>query len=217
MAPSARTRTRPCPARTPTFAPSSPRPSRRSTSTGSASRPGLFASGDGDPYDGTDEGFDAIFENPIFAGADTSYWIRQTIPFARRRPRVQLNGRNGVLPALRSSKEQGQSNFANPGTMLLGAGADFDILPELRLSCNVNHLRFNETAGAGGAAPAGRRSDTTSAGTCRRRSIWRPSITQNVVFRLSGATLLAGNGFATLFATDDDFFYSGPVNLVLTY
>jgi hypothetical protein len=42
----------------------------------------LYASGDSDPYDNTEGGFDAIFENPIFAGADTSYWIRQAIPFA---------------------------------------------------------------------------------------------------------------------------------------
>ena len=42
----------------------------------------LFASGDGNLFDNVQRGFDAIFENPIFAGADTSYWIRQTILFA---------------------------------------------------------------------------------------------------------------------------------------
>ena len=40
----------------------------------------LYGSGDDDPFDDTDEGFDAIFENPIFAGYDTSYFIRQAIP-----------------------------------------------------------------------------------------------------------------------------------------
>ncbi len=73
----------------------------------------LFASGDNNPYDDTEHGFDAIFENPIFAGADTSYWIRQTIPFAGGARAVGINGRNGILNSLRSSKEQGQSNFAN--------------------------------------------------------------------------------------------------------
>lgn len=43
---------------------------------------GLYATGDSDPYNNVEGGFDAIFENPIFGGADTSYWIRQTIPFA---------------------------------------------------------------------------------------------------------------------------------------
>lgn len=33
---------------------------------------GLYQSGDSDPYDNEENGFDAIFENPVFAGADTS-------------------------------------------------------------------------------------------------------------------------------------------------
>jgi len=41
----------------------------------------LFASGDDDPFDRTANGFDAIFENPQFAGGDTSFVIRQNIPF----------------------------------------------------------------------------------------------------------------------------------------
>ena len=117
--------------------------------------PACYASGDGNPYDNVERGFDAIFENPIFAGADTSYWIRQTIPFAGGGRAVALNGRNGILNSLRSSKEQGQSNFNNPGTMLLGVGADFDITPELRLSANANHLWFAEHRRAAGAAHAG--------------------------------------------------------------
>src|SRR3546814_4356460 len=72
---------------------------------------GLYATGDGDPYNNTEGGFDAIFENPIFGGADTSYWIRQTIPFAGGGRAVAINGRNGILNSLRSSKEEGQSNF----------------------------------------------------------------------------------------------------------
>ena len=40
----------------------------------------LLASGDKDPYDDKATGFDAILENPQFAGADTSYWIRQAVP-----------------------------------------------------------------------------------------------------------------------------------------
>jgi hypothetical protein len=51
----------------------------------------LYASGDGNPYDNIEEGFDAIFENPVFAGADTSYWIRQTVPFAGGGRAVSIN------------------------------------------------------------------------------------------------------------------------------
>ena len=175
----------------------------------------LYASGDSDPYDGTDEGFDAIFENPQFAGADTSYFIRQAVPLIGG-GFVQLSGRNGVLPNLRSSKEQGQSNFTNPGLTLLGTGADFDILPELRLSLNGNYLWFNETE----VLQAVRQQDGIDREIGFDLSaaiIWRPFNTQNVVFRLSGATLFAGQGFKELYATDDDIFYSALANLVLTY
>jgi hypothetical protein len=175
----------------------------------------LYASGDDDPYDGTDEGFDAIFENPQFAGADTSYFIRQAVPLIGG-GFVQLSGRNGVLPSLRSSKEQGQSNFTNPGLTLLGAGADFDILPELRLSVNGNYLWFNDTE----VLEAIRQQDDIDRAIGLDLSaaiIWRPFMSQNVVFRLSGATLLPGQGFKDLYATDDDFFYSVLANLVLTY
>ncbi len=40
----------------------------------------LYATGDKDPFDDVSTGFDAVFENPQFAGADTSYWIRQAVP-----------------------------------------------------------------------------------------------------------------------------------------
>ena len=170
------------------------------TSTGcGCAAPALFASGDDDPFDNVQRGFDAIFENPIFAGADTSYWIRQTIPFAGGGRAVSLNGRNGILNNLRSSKEQGQSNFVNPGTMLLGAGADFDLTPAVRLSANANHLWFHQHRSAAGAAQAGHDPRATSAGTCRRRRSGGRASIQNVVFRASAAVLQPGKGFRDLF------------------
>jgi hypothetical protein len=78
---------------------------------------GLIASADKDPFDGRSTGFDAILENPQIAGADTSFWIRQAIPLVGGGG-VALSGRNGVLASLRSSKDQGQSNFVNPGLLL---------------------------------------------------------------------------------------------------
>jgi hypothetical protein len=105
----------------------------------------LYASGDDDPFDDQSEGFDAIFENPIIAGGDTSFWVRQAVPLIGGGG-VTISGRNGILNSLRSSKDQGQSNFTNPGLILLGAGTDMDVTPELRLSTNVNHLWFDSTA-----------------------------------------------------------------------
>lgn len=179
---------------------------------------GAYASGDGDPYDDTESGFDAIFENPVFAGADTSYWIRQTIPFAGGGRAVSVNGRNGLLNSLRSSKEQGQSNFNNPGLMLLGMGADFDLTPQFRLSANANHLWFENTATLEalrneGSIPKEIGYDLSAA------AIWRPKANQNIVFRLSAATLLAGDGFQDLFDNlgGGQEFHSILANVVLTY
>ncbi|MFL6859045.1 MAG: hypothetical protein ACJ8EB_14230 [Allosphingosinicella sp.] len=178
----------------------------------------LYASGDRHPFDDRETGFDAIFENPIFAGADTSYWIRQSIPFAGGGRAVALNGRNAILNSLRSSKEQGQSNFNNPGTILAGAGADFDVLPELRLSTNLNHLWFADTAvlqalRSEGSIPRDIGWDASLA------AIWRPKFTQNLVFRASGAMLVPGAGFRDLFANSDrrGRYVSVLLNAIVTY
>ncbi|MFC7499523.1 hypothetical protein ACFQRC_09835 [Enterovirga sp. GCM10030262] len=178
----------------------------------------LYASGDGDPYDGTEKGFDAIFENPIFAGADTSYWIRQTIPFAGGGRAVSINGRNGILNSLRSSKEQGQSNFNNPGTVLVGAGVDADVTPEVRVSANANHLWFANTRilrelRNEGSIPRDIGFDLSVA------AIWRPKMTQNIVFRASAAALVPGDGFKDLFANNDrdNVYYSVLLNAILTF
>ena len=171
----------------------------------------LYASGDSDPYDGTEHGFDAIFEHPRFAGGDASFWSRQSMPYANG---VKLNGRNGLLNSLRSSKEQGQSNFANPGIQLFGLGADFDVLPELRVSVNSNKLFFDDTAvleATRNGARIGRDIglDTSVALT------YRPFQSQNVIFRVSGAVLLPGEGFKDLYG--DHLGFSVVSNLILAF
>ncbi len=178
----------------------------------------LYASGDSDPYDDVDTGYAAIFENPQFAGSDTSYWVRQTIPFAGGGRAIAVNSRNGILNDLRSSKEQGQANFTNPGTMLLGAGADFDVLPQLRVSANANHLWFATTATlqalrVEGSIPRDIGWDLSTA------AIYRPKFNQNLVFRLSGAVLKPGAGFRDLFtnAPRTGSYYSVLFNAVLAY
>jgi hypothetical protein len=177
---------------------------------------GLFASGNADPRSNTEHGFDAILEDPQFAGADASYWIRQAIPLISGSSVVFLSSRNGILDDLRSSKTQGQSNFNNPGTVLLGAGADFDVLPELRVSTNVNHLWFADTEvleilRQQGDIPNDIGWDLSVS------TDYRPWQTQNVVFRVSGAYLVPGSGLDRLFNTSDGKFYSVLFNMVLTY
>ncbi len=173
----------------------------------------LYASGDDDPYDDAENGFDAVFENPLFAGADTSFWVRQNVPLIGGGV-VTLSGRNGILNSLRSSKAQGQSNFTNPGLLLLGIGADLDLTPQWRVSTNINQLAFADTA----VLEAARQQadiDPMIGTDASIAFIWRPYFTQNIVFRASAAALLPGDGFKQLYG--DEVAYSALFNLTLLW
>lgn len=173
------------------------------------------ASGDDDPFDGKAEGFDAVFENPNFAGADTAYWQRQTIPLAAGGD-VFLSGRNAILPALRSSKEHGQSNFVNPGLWLMGVGGDFDILPELRASTHFSYLTFDDTAVLRTARQQAA-VDSEIGFDLSAAVLWRPLFSENIVLRLSGAALVPGDGFDDLYDQKYDVVYSMIANMMLVY
>jgi hypothetical protein len=176
----------------------------------------LFQSGDKDPFDGKATGFDAILENPQFAGADTSFWIRQAVPLVGGGG-VALSGRNGVLASLRSSKDQGQSNFVNPGLMLMGAGADADVTPEVRVTGNVSYLRFQDTTVLGvlrNQAPPSRDIGWDVSAAVQ----WRPFMSQNVVLNASAAVLLPGKGLKQLYDEGQRGpQYSMLMNLLLTF
>jgi hypothetical protein len=173
----------------------------------------MYGSGDSDPYDDVAEGFDSIFENPQFAGADTSYWMRQAVPLIAG-GKVAISSRNGLLNSLRTSKEQGQSNFTNPGIRLVGAGADWDVLPELRVSFNYNRLWFDDTTVIEVARNQGD-IDKHIGDDVSVAIIYRPFMSQNIVARASYATLLAGQGYKDLFPDEDP--HSLLLNLTLAY
>jgi hypothetical protein len=173
----------------------------------------LYGSGDDDPFDDKAEGFDAIFENPQFAGADTSYWIRQAVPLVGG-GRVALSTRNGALANLRSSKDEGQSNFTNPGLLLGGVGVDMDVLPSLRLSLNANTIYFDTTEVLEVARNQGG-IDKHFGYDVSAALIWRPLTSQNIVVRASYATLLGGEAFDVLYPNEDAGYFL--LNAILTY
>jgi len=179
---------------------------------------GLYASGNGNPYGKTETGFDSVFENPQFAGSDTSYWIRQAVPFVGGGTQIFLNGRNGILADLRTSKDEGESNFNNPGTILLGTGADFDVLPQLRISSNINHFWFDNTAVLRTLRQQGIVSPDIGWDISGAIS-YRPLMTQNIVLRASGAVLVPGGGFNNLFTNSlgAGQYYSVLLNAILTF
>ena len=176
----------------------------------------LFASGDKNPYDGRETGFDAILENPQIAGADTSFWIRQAVPLIGGGG-VALSGRNAVLPSLRSSKDQGQSNFTNPGLILIGVGADIDFTPRWRGIANLNQLWFANTSSLSALRQQGE--IDRGLGTDVSLAIqYRPLFIQNIVLNASAAALIPGKGFKQLYETGGSATpYSILANLVLTF
>ena len=122
------------------------------------------------------------------------------------------------MNSLRSSKEEGQSNFNNPGTVFIGAGADFDLTPEFRVSTNFNHLWFADTSSlqvlrSEGSIPKDIGFDLSVA------TIWRPKATQNIVGRLSAAVLLPGDGFKDLFDNKegDKAYVSILANVIVSF
>jgi hypothetical protein len=101
----------------------------------------FWASGDHNILNGEACGFDSIMDDPNFAGGEFSYWQRQQIKLLG----VNLVQASSLVPDLRSSKIEGQTNFVNPGLFLFNVGADAEITPQLRLVSNANYLMFDST------------------------------------------------------------------------
>ena len=173
----------------------------------------IYGSGDDDPYDDESNGFDAIFENPLIAGADTSFWIRQSLPLIGG-GRVALSTPNGVLNSLRPNKFNSQSNFSNPGVLLLGAGIDMEVTPKLRATVNANQLWFDDTATLEAARNQGA-IDRTIGQDISLSLTYRPLTSQNIVLRVAGSALLPGKGYEQLFGSDTA--WSVLMNIILAY
>jgi hypothetical protein len=103
----------------------------------------FYSSGDANPRDSRARGFDAIVDLPAFAGGIFSLWNREAIRLTGAG--VLLTTPGSLLRSLRSSKEEGQANFVNPGIFIVNTGADFDFTPKLRGFANANFLRFGHT------------------------------------------------------------------------
>ena len=103
----------------------------------------LYASGDDNPRDGTARGFDSVVDAESFAGGPFSFFNREGIRLTGTG--VALTSPDSFLPDLRSSKDEGQSNFVNPGLLLYNAGVDAKVLSTLKLIGNVSFLQFART------------------------------------------------------------------------
>jgi hypothetical protein len=154
----------------------------------------FFASGDGNPNNHHATGFDTIFDNPNFAGTEFSYWERQNIPLFG----VNLKQRLSIIPDLRSSKIQGQSNFVNPGLELFNLGFDVDLTPKIKLINNYNLLWFDKTATLSTFLFQGN-IDRFIGGDLSLGIEYRPLLSENIVMEFGIATLIPGKGFKEIY------------------
>jgi|GEM_PF-260889 len=160
----------------------------------------FYASGDDNPYDRQAEGFDTIFDNPNFAGGEFSFWNRQQIQLFG----VSLVNRNSLVPDMRSSKFQGQSNFVNPGLHLFNLGMDFELTPKLRLITNANYLEFAHTAVLE-AFTFQSGIDETIGVDLSAGFEYRPFLNDNVLIEAGYAALITGRGFDDLYGKTEPF------------
>jgi hypothetical protein len=158
----------------------------------------FYTSGDANPRDGRARGFDSIDDLPNFAGGIFSLWNREDIQLLGSG--VQLTTDGSLIPSLRSSKEEGQANFVNPGIFLVNAGADFDITPKLKGFANFNYLRFERTEPL----------EYILFESPIRHSIgedfgigvtYRPPLTENIILTGGASALQPGAGFKDIYTS----------------
>ena len=174
----------------------------------------FWASGDDDPTDTKGEGFDTILDNPVFTG-EFSYWSRQRIGLFG----VGLVQDRSLVPSLRSSKLQGQSNFTNPGVLIVNTGFDADITPKLKLITNMNYLWFDQTEVLEAFTFQGNIEREIGLDLSMGYE-YRPFHNDNVIVLVGASALAPGNGFKDLynqFGRKIKTLYTSTLEVILTF
>lgn len=171
----------------------------------------MWSSGDRTPQDREARGFDAIFDNPNFAGGPFSFWNRQAI----RLLGVNLVNRNSLFPDLSSSKTEGQANFVNPGLFLFNAGIDAEITPKLKAVANASHLWFAHTESL--ELYLQQPNISREIGTDVSLGFqYRPYLNNNVIFNIGLSAFWPGEGFEMIYESDKTL-YSIFTTLTMTF
>jgi hypothetical protein len=168
----------------------------------------FYTSGDANPRDNRARGFDSILDLESFAGGIFSFWNREG--FRLTGSGVLITTPGSLIPSLRSSKDEGQANFVNPGIFLVNAGADFDVTPKLKGFANVNFLRFERTESLEDIlfqAPIRHNIGVDyGAGVT-----YRPPLSENIVLTGGAAMLAPGDGFRDIYGGKTLFSLFGSV------
>lgn len=152
----------------------------------------LYASGDNKAKDGRATGFDSILDSPTFIGNPFSYFARQGLGLGNTS--ISTKTGNSIFNSLRSSKFQGQSNFVNPGTLIVGLGLDVDVTPRLKASFNANWVRFVTTDPLKTVlfVPS---VDRNFGYDISLGFFYRPTLTQNIVITAGMGAFVPGPGY----------------------
>ncbi len=191
---------------------------------------GFYASGDSDPTDGTGRGFDSILDNPLFIGGPFSWYVHQG--FNLGGTAVNLKQRDSLLPNLRSSKTEGQSNFVNPGVFIVGVGTEIEVTPKLKAFANLNHVWFAETKPLEVALQTNKM--RTEFGLDASLGMkFRPLLTDNIILSAGVGFFFPGAGYRDIYRRNtspvpgfgpqddpgkvDKFLYNGFLTLTFLY
>jgi hypothetical protein len=183
----------------------------------------FFASGDKKPFDGTARGFDSILDHQEFAGGGISFFNSQAIPLTNTA--VLLTTPGSLLPSLRSSKVEGQSNFVNPGIFVYNLGAEAEVTPKWRAILNANYSHFHHTEPL---------SELLFQPNIRKRIgfdygagiLYRPLLSENWIVSAGFSSLVPGSGFTDIYSSNCNgqncgekrkVLYSAFVKLKFTY
>lgn len=190
---------------------------------------GFLASGDSNPRDSVATGFDTILDRPFFIGGPFSYYVHQGFNLAGTA--LNFKQRDSLVPDFRSSKTEGQSNFVNPGALIVGYGMDADITPKLKAFMNVNHISTMTTEVTKQLLFTNHVSNDIG-WDCSLGLQWRPLLTDNIIMSAGIGFLVPGAGYKDIYRANtrpvpgyhnppsgavDDFLYSGLITVTLTY
>jgi hypothetical protein len=173
----------------------------------------VYASGDHHADDGRATGFDSVFDNPNFLGGGLDLWTRQSI--ALLNTKVNLVNRNSFLPDLRTSKEEGQANFVNPGLLAYNVGMDYDVTPTIRLIGNATYLQFDSTNVIHFVEHDGRLTSRDIGIDYSLGMQFRPLLNNNVIFNIGTSFLTPLSEFKRIYSSDT--LYSTFASLTFTY
>jgi hypothetical protein len=173
----------------------------------------FYASGDRSPRDRKATGFDAIFDSPNFAGGGFSFFNRLGIRLAGTG--VALVERGSLLTSLRSSKDEGQPQYVNPGVQIASAGLDVDVTPRLKAIFTGNYIRFDAVQSVEAILFQG--NIHKELGTDLSIGLrYRPLLNQNVVIVGGSALFLPGRGFKDIYERDRPLVHVFT-NVILTF